>query len=130
MGAEDAAIAQVFAAMNEAVQGTPGKALERKFKGSVLFKVDNEQFLLNLGAKGADNSAIKVDDNGAKADLTVTISTENLMKLVSADSKITPQQAFMKGMLKIKGKMALAMKLTIVLGATKKVLSGASRSKM
>eukprot|EP00816_Leptocylindrus_hargravesii_P001781 CAMPEP_0196808910 /NCGR_PEP_ID=MMETSP1362-20130617/8906_1 /TAXON_ID=163516 /ORGANISM="Leptocylindrus danicus, Strain CCMP1856" /LENGTH=105 /DNA_ID=CAMNT_0042183425 /DNA_START=53 /DNA_END=370 /DNA_ORIENTATION=- len=105
--------------------------MKNRLQGSVLFKVDDEQFLLNLGAKGADNSAKKVDNNGgAKADLTVTISTENLMKLVSADSKITPQQAFMKGMLKIKGKMALAMKLTVVLGATKRVLSGASRSKM
>lgn len=91
--------------------------------------MDGEQFLLSLGAKGAENSAKSVE-NGAKADLTVTISTENLMKLVSADSKITPQQAFMKGMLKIKGKMALAMKLTVVLGATKRLLSGASRSKL
>lgn len=36
--------------------------------------------------------------------------------------EIQPQQAFMKGMLKIKGKMGLAMKLTAVLAATRKKL--------
>ena len=36
--------------------------------------------------------------------------------------EVQPQQAFMKGMLKIKGKMSLAMKLTAVLAATRKKL--------
>ena len=35
---------------------------------------------------------------------------------------IQPQQAFMKGLLKIKGKMSLAMKLNAVLAATRKKL--------
>jgi putative sterol carrier protein len=35
---------------------------------------------------------------------------------------LKPQQAFMKGKLKIKGKMNLAMKLTSVLVATRKKL--------
>jgi putative sterol carrier protein len=38
------------------------------------------------------------------------------------NKEIQPQQAFMKGMLKIKGKMNLAMKLTAVLAATRKKL--------
>lgn len=36
MGDDEVSIAQVFTAMNEAVQGTPGKALERKFKVRLL----------------------------------------------------------------------------------------------
>jgi putative sterol carrier protein len=52
------------------------------------------------------------------ADLTVIVESENMMKLISGELK--PQQAFMKGLLKIKGKMNLAMKLTAVLSATRK----------
>jgi len=36
--------------------------------------------------------------------------------------ELQPQQAFLKGVLKIKGKMTLAMKLTAVLNATRKKL--------
>lgn len=54
------------------------------------------------------------------ADLTVEVLSEDLIKLITGELK--PQQAFMKGILKIKGKMNLAMKLTSVLVATKKKL--------
>lgn len=43
-----------------------------------------------------------------------------MMKMIRKE--IQPQQAFMKGKLKIKGKMNLAMKLTAVLAATRKKL--------
>ena len=43
------------------------------------------------------------------------------------ESKLTAQQAFMKGKLKIKGNMGLAMKLTSVIGATQKFLPQQSR---
>jgi putative sterol carrier protein len=43
-----------------------------------------------------------------------------MAKLITGQLK--PQQAFMKGKLKIKGKMNLAMKLTSVLVATRKKL--------
>lgn len=55
-----------------------------------------------------------------KADLTVTCSEEIMGKMIAKE--LQPQQAFMKGMLKIKGKMQLAMKLTAVLAATRKKL--------
>lgn len=43
-----------------------------------------------------------------------------MIKMVRKE--LNPQQAFMKGKLKIKGKMPLAMKLTSVLAATSKHL--------
>lgn len=52
------------------------------------------------------------------ADLTVIVKSENMAKLI--DGSLKPQQAFMKGKIKIKGKMNLAMKLTAVLSATRK----------
>jgi len=55
-----------------------------------------------------------------KADLQVSCSEEIMMKMIRKE--IQPQQAFMKGKLKIKGKMNLAMKLTAVLAATRKKL--------
>ena len=50
--------------------------------------------------------------------MSVTVESSNMSKLITGELK--PQQAFMKGKLKIKGKMNLAMKLTTVLVATKK----------
>jgi putative sterol carrier protein len=55
-----------------------------------------------------------------KADLKVKCSEEVMMKMIRKE--LQPQQAFMKGVLKIKGKMTLAMKLTAVLNATRKKL--------
>jgi putative sterol carrier protein len=55
-----------------------------------------------------------------KADLQVLCTEEVMGKMINKE--IQPQQAFMKGMLKIKGKMNLAMKLTAVLAATRKKL--------
>mmetsp|Transcript_7590 Transcript_7590/g.9467 ORF Transcript_7590/g.9467 Transcript_7590/m.9467 type:complete len:127 (+) Transcript_7590:87-467(+) len=113
----------VFAAMGEAAQGPSGKALKRKFKGSVLFKITDtdEVYFLDLKSDNCSVSKKKKgddDNNSSKADLEVEVTSENMTKLISGELK--PQQAFMKGKLKIKGKMNLAMKLTAVLVATKK----------
>lgn len=48
----------------------------------------------------------------------MTVESSNMSKLITGELK--PQQAFMKGKIKIKGKMNLAMKMTTVLVATKK----------
>lgn len=60
----------------------------------------------------------KGDESTNNPDLIVTVESSNMTKLINGELK--PQQAFMKGKLKIKGKMNLAMKLTTVLAATKK----------
>lgn len=93
----------------------------------MLFKVGDENFLLRM--EGGENFTRKLSDEGGSnnVDLTVIISKENMIKLVSSESKITPQQAFMKGMLKVKGKVSLAMKLTVIFNATKKSLQSKSK---
>ena len=92
------------------------------FQGSVLFKVDDETYLLKIRGKDKFVKKVSNDDLSSNADLTVLMSKDNMIKLLSSDSKISPQQAFMKGMLKVKGKVALAMKLTVIFAATKKNL--------
>uniref|UniRef100_A0A6U0JTU3 SCP2 domain-containing protein n=1 Tax=Minutocellus polymorphus TaxID=265543 RepID=A0A6U0JTU3_9STRA len=113
---------EIFAAMAEAVGGPDGTKLRRKFKGSVVFTIsdNNEQWYLDL--KSEKPSAGKLTAGGAPTnpDLSVKVSESDMIKMVRKE--LNPQQAFMKGKLKIKGKMALAMKLTSVLAATSKHL--------
>lgn len=45
------------------------------------------------------------------------LTEANFLKLI--DNKLNPQQAFMKGLVKIKGNMGLAMKLNVVIAATR-----------
>ena len=52
-----------------------------------------------------------------KADITITIKDDDMVDLASG--KLNPQQAFMKGKLKIKGNMGLAMKLGTVIDSAR-----------
>ena len=52
-----------------------------------------------------------------KADITITIQDQDMVDLASG--KLNPQQAFMKGKLKIKGNMGLAMKLGTVIDSAR-----------
>ncbi|KAL3779416.1 hypothetical protein HJC23_000518 [Cyclotella cryptica] len=127
--------AEVFAAMGEAVAGEGGKTLQKKFK--VRDSSTNDENHEAIGDASAPFDAIARHHDGSalisnsfalsegdafdnKADLQVSCSEEIMMKMVRKE--IQPQQAFMKGKLKIKGKMNLAMKLTAVLAATRKKL--------
>lgn len=110
----------VFAAMAEAVEGKSGRALQRKFKGTVVFNISDTGDVYTLDLKGQECSVLKGGDHISSPDLTVTVNSTDMNKLISGSLK--PQQAFMKGKLKIKGKMNLAMKLTAVLAATKRKL--------
>ena len=94
-------------------------------QGSVVFTLsdNNEQWYLDL--KSEKPSAGKLTAGGAggaptNPDLSVKVSESDMIKMVRKE--LNPQQAFMKGKLKIKGKMALAMKLTSVLAATSRYL--------
>jgi putative sterol carrier protein len=101
----------IFAAMAEIVE--IDSTIKKKFNGTALFDVEGTKFLLH--AKRDDNN------NKTDPDLEVKTSMSTLLDLLA--KKITPQQAFMKGKLKIKGKMGLAMKMTVVLDATRKHLA-------
>jgi putative sterol carrier protein len=82
----------------------------------VVFKISDTNETYSLDLKGPTFSVTKGETENA--DLTVIVKSENMTKLITGALK--PQQAFMKGKLKIKGKMNLAMKLTAVLSATRK----------
>jgi len=91
--------------------------LKRKFNATVLFDVDGEEYTLRASKKDKDT-----------IDLRVKTSLQTLRDLLQ--KKMTPQQAFMKGDLKIKGKMSLAMKLAMVLDATRKHLASMATSRL
>mmetsp|Transcript_11845 Transcript_11845/g.24461 ORF Transcript_11845/g.24461 Transcript_11845/m.24461 type:complete len:123 (-) Transcript_11845:177-545(-) len=105
---------EIVDAMHQAVAETP--ALKSRFNAVVQFSladgssVTNGKIDISKSGKGAD----------ADADLIASCDLKVFHKLLK--KKMTPQQAFMQGKLKIKGNMGLAMKLTMVLNATRKVL--------
>lgn len=102
--------ADIEAAMMEAVKLDP--KMKTKFNAVVSFSIDGgDPFVLNLKKDGQDSGS-------GKPDLQVITSLKTIQDLLA--KKMTPQQAFMKGKLKIKGKMALAMKLKTVMDATRK----------
>jgi len=107
-GASDAIFEQIGAGIKE-----QGKSLVKKVKGVILWKIGDTSWLLDL--KNGDGSLTK--DGKGKADITLTMSEETFTKL--ADGSLNSQQAFMKGQIKIKGNMGLAMKLGTVLAAAK-----------
>ncbi|KAL4457934.1 hypothetical protein ABPG75_012799 [Micractinium tetrahymenae] len=88
------------------------QALVQKIKGIVVFVIDGVEWTLDLRegqgklTKGAPPE---------KADITLTISDDNFVKLVMG--KLGPQQAFLMRKLKIQGSMGLAMKLQPILDA-------------
>jgi putative sterol carrier protein len=111
---------EIEAAMKEAV--STNEDVKRKFNATVLFNVDGESFPLD--ARSTKNTAEDTTSSNKskknKYDLRVKTSTAILRDILA--KKLTPQQAFLKGKLKIKGKMSLAMKLTLVVDATRTLL--------
>ena len=54
-----------------------------------------------------------------KADCSIAIKDEDFVKLMNGS--LNPQQAFMKGQLKLKGNMMLAQKLSLLAGKPAKL---------
>ncbi|GIL89701.1 hypothetical protein Vretimale_16638 [Volvox reticuliferus] len=92
-----------------------GPALAKRIKGVVVFKIDGEEWTLDL-SEGTDGKLYKgAPESGDKPDLTLTMSDQNFAQLVMG--KLNPQQAFLMQKLKINGSMAMAMKLQPILDA-------------
>ncbi|KAL3807685.1 hypothetical protein ACHAXA_007331 [Cyclostephanos tholiformis] len=100
---------EVFAAMREAVAGEDGKALQRKFKGTVTFTIGGKLYSLDLSSPSTCD-VTEGDAFDGKADLMLTCSEEIMGKMIRKE--VQPQQ----------GKMNLAMKLNAILAATRKKL--------
>ena len=110
-----ASIGEIFTAMGE---GIPTSKFPKKV---IVMNVDGTCYRVDGAA--ATVTPCSPDESGA--DLQVTTSLEGLQKLLA--KKLTPQQAFMKGLLKIKGSMGLSMKLTLLVNATRKQLKPKSK---
>ena len=137
-------------AMLEAVE-INGK-LRKKFNAIVVLIVDGEEWLIDARKDLHNNQEKKKEDknnpsrsstsnnggdgNGDRHHTTTTTTTspknnqqQHLQVILThnvlndlINQKITPQQAFVQGKLKIKGKMNVALKLKYILDATRKQL--------
>jgi len=106
--------AALFDAIADGVAADPG--LVKKVKGVIVFVV-NPDGKWTVDLKNGAGEVYAGDPRSGRADLTLTVADDNLVKL--AEGKLNPQQAFMQGKIKIKGNMGLAMKLQSVLAAAK-----------
>lgn len=106
----------IFAAMGDAMPTIKGKFPAK----TIVMTIDGKTYTID-----GKNASVKEGESSEKPDLSVTTSVKTLSSLV--EKKLSPQQAFMKGALKIKGNMALAMKLTILMNATRRHLLTTSR---
>lgn len=107
-------IAAIFDAMNRAVSGPDGEALARKAKGVIVFKIDNSIYTADLKTE----RRVYQGEFKGKPDLVIIVKASDFEAL--AAGKLKAQAAFMRGKLKIKGNMGLAMKLGAVIEAAKK----------
>ncbi len=97
-----------FSALNDSNR----EDMLKKINSVFILEIDNEQYVLDF-----KNGSIK-QANGAKGDVTIIIKEKDLVDIVSG--KLSSQNAFMKGKLKIKGNMMTALKLDSALSTLKK----------
>jgi SCP-2 sterol transfer family len=113
---------ELSTALNEAVDSD---AIRRKFNTVLQFYVITEDEregtsqTIGLDARADPSSSENILSN--QPALVIRTSLSVLQDLL--DQKYTPQKAFLKGKIKIQWKMALAMKLPLILKATRTVLS-------
>ena len=94
-----ATVAEITTRLRQAMKDRPGlpKSLKLDFKGEGFIHVDGQS----------------VTNDDAPADCTVVVSREDLEAL--AKGELDPMSAMLRGRLKIKGDMAVAMQLQSML---------------
>lgn len=116
--------AEIAAGLQKNLEKLPAasrSALVKKVAGSFQFEVGQTVFFIDLKS---GQGTITMGKPSAKPDIVITVADKDFIQL--AAGKMTGQAAFMKGLVKIKGNMMLAMKLDAVL----KALSGSPQSKL
>lgn len=91
---------------------TKGAALVAKMKGVIQWDINGEKWLLDL-----KNGTGSLSKGTGPADLTVTMADDVFFHV--SQGKLSAQQAFMKGQIKIKGNMGMATKLGPILTAAR-----------
>ncbi|KAG2489785.1 hypothetical protein HYH03_011735 [Edaphochlamys debaryana] len=114
MGGKAKASGPLLKQLGESLK-SEGPKLARRVKGVVVFKIDDDEWTLDL-SEGSEGELYEGPPKGeTKADLTLTVSDANFVQLVMG--KLNPQQAFLMRKIKINGAMAMAMKLQPILDA-------------
>ncbi|KAG5682797.1 hypothetical protein PVAND_012125 [Polypedilum vanderplanki] len=101
----------VFAAIKERVNADKAKA--KSVNGVFLYKITKDGKVAKEWTLDLKNAVISEGAPSGKADTTITIADEDFIDI--ALGKLNPQQAFMKGKLKIQGNIMLAQKLSPLL---------------
>lgn len=94
---------------------TVALCMHLQMKASVVYDVEGRQLTLDLKS---GNGSASDGQTIAKPDLVISMDSATLLDL--AQGKLQPQQAFMKGKLKLKGSMPVAMKVQKVMDAARK----------
>mmetsp|Transcript_17681 Transcript_17681/g.32957 ORF Transcript_17681/g.32957 Transcript_17681/m.32957 type:complete len:116 (+) Transcript_17681:41-388(+) len=93
---------QVFAHIEETVKSTP--SLKKKFPGILTLKLTDSPLVLTLNIPSLKTSRLP----HPSPSLTIHLSSSTLLKIFNGELK--PQKAFMKKVIRIEGKLGLAMK--------------------
>ena len=120
-GGEGFKSAEVFDMMSAAIDAQ-GPKLVKTVKGVIQYVVTGgpgkKKWTWHTDLKNGDGAC--KDSKAKKADLTLTITGAVFIQI--AEGTMKPQMAFMRGKLKIKGSMGLAMKLQGVIDVARREL--------
>ncbi|GMH74402.1 hypothetical protein TL16_g06457 [Triparma laevis f. inornata] len=105
---------EIFQHIEETVKSTPG--LKKKFPGILVLKVSDSESSLTIDVPKLTTSRTP----HPKPNLTITLSSSILLKIFNGTLK--PQAAFMKKLIKIEGRLGLAMKFQGIVGEVRKRL--------
>ncbi|CAH1978148.1 unnamed protein product [Acanthoscelides obtectus] len=107
----------IFEFIIEEVKKNPQKA--KSIGGVFLYKITKDKKEAKCWTMDLNKGEVYEGEPTSKANTTLTVADEDFILL--AEGKLNPQQAFMKGKLKITGNIMLAQKLQPLLKANAKL---------